>query len=132
MFLFLLGFTLPCLAIIICYSAIFYRVRSSRQAVVFFQTALCIIFNTEGWNIDPSFISKKPGSDADALERRPPADENNVDHLCRLPRHVPARGGEQRAGKQVALSHPPPGRLHPLLDICGHQPSCLLPVAPSI
>jgi len=33
MFLFLLGFTLPCLAIIICYSAIFYRVRTSRQAV---------------------------------------------------------------------------------------------------
>ena len=43
MFLFLLGFTLPCLAIIICYSAIFYRVRTSRQAVVFFQKALCII-----------------------------------------------------------------------------------------
>ena len=34
MFLFLLGFTLPCLAIITCYSAIFYRVRTSRQAVV--------------------------------------------------------------------------------------------------
>jgi len=33
MFLFLLGFTLPCLAIITCYSAIFYRVRTSRQAV---------------------------------------------------------------------------------------------------
>ena len=40
MFLFLLGFTLPCLAIIICYSAIFYRVRTSRQAVVFFKRIL--------------------------------------------------------------------------------------------
>ena len=40
MFLFLLGFTLPCLAIIICYSAIFYRVRTSRQAVVSFQKTL--------------------------------------------------------------------------------------------
>jgi hypothetical protein len=33
MFLFLLGFSLPCLAIITCYSAIFLRVRSSRLTV---------------------------------------------------------------------------------------------------
>lgn len=33
MFLFVLGFSLPCLAIIFCYSAIFYRIRASRAAV---------------------------------------------------------------------------------------------------
>ena len=31
-FLFIFGFMLPCVAIILCYSAIFYRVRQSRQA----------------------------------------------------------------------------------------------------
>ena len=30
-FLFIFGFLLPCIAIILCYSAIFYRVRSSRS-----------------------------------------------------------------------------------------------------
>ena len=29
-FLFIFGFLLPCIAIILCYSAIFYRVRQSR------------------------------------------------------------------------------------------------------
>ena len=29
-FLFIFGFLLPCVAIILCYSAIFYRVRQSR------------------------------------------------------------------------------------------------------
>lgn len=40
MFLFLMGFTLPCLAIITCYSAIFYRVRSSRRAATSTSTPL--------------------------------------------------------------------------------------------
>ena len=40
MFLFLMGFTLPCLAIISCYSAIFSRVRSSRRAATSSSTPL--------------------------------------------------------------------------------------------
>ena len=39
-FLFIFGFLLPCIAIILCYSAIFYRVRQSRLASAIFKTRL--------------------------------------------------------------------------------------------